>query len=124
MEEGHLHNGINTRSQATFAGNFCGVDHVETGFFLVQHRLNFLRQAPPDFVCAVRRIEEENTAGLQALGHLVFIDKLQLVAANKISLRNKIRGADGLFAHAQVGNGQAACFFGVVDEVSLGVPRR
>jgi hypothetical protein len=45
------------------------------------------------------------------------------VAANKISLRNKISRADGVFAHAQVGNGQTTGFFGVIDEVSLGIPR-
>ena len=44
MEEGHLHHGINTRSKAAFAGNFGGVDDIEPGFFLVQHRLHFLRQ--------------------------------------------------------------------------------
>ena len=88
MEEGHLHNGIDTRGKATFAGNFRRVNHIETGFFLVQHRLHFLRQARPDFIRAVWRIQEENTARLQALGHLVLINELQLVTANKISLRN------------------------------------
>ncbi len=124
MEEGHLHNGINTRGQATFAGNFRRVNHVEAGFFLIKHRLNLLRQARPDLLCAVWSIQEKNTAGFQALSHLVFIDKLQLVAANKVSLRNKIGRTDRLFTHAQVGNGQTPGFFGVIDKVPLGIPWR
>ena len=90
MEEGHLHHGINARPEATFAGDLRRVDHVKTRFFLIQGSLHFLRQAGPDFIGAVRRVEQENAAGLQPLGHLVFIDKLQLVAANEIGLRNQI----------------------------------
>ena len=86
MEEGHLHDGINTRCKPALTRNFCRVDHKEAGFFLIKNRLHFLRQARPDFICAVRRIEQENTARFEAFGHLVFIDKLQLMAADKICL--------------------------------------
>ncbi len=91
MEKGHLHHGINARPEAAFAGDLCRVDHVKTRFFLIQCGLDFLGQAGPDLIGAVRRVEQENAAGLQPLGHLVFIDKLQLVAADEISLRNQIR---------------------------------
>ena len=124
MEEGHLHHGVDTCRQATFAGNFGGVNHKEAGFFLVQHRLHFLRQPRPDFINAVRGVNQENTARFQALRHLIFIDKLQLVAADKICLRNKVSRANRVFADAQVGNGQPARFFGVIDEIALGIPRR
>ena len=91
MEERHLHHGINARAEAALAGDFRRVDHVKTRFFLIQGGLDFLGQAGPDLIGAVRRVEQENAAGLQPLGHLVFIDKLQLVAADEISLRNQIR---------------------------------
>ncbi len=91
MEKGHLHHGINARPEAAFAGDLCRVDHVKTRFFLIQGGLDFLGQAGPDLIGAVRRVEQENAAGLQPLGHLVFIDKLQLVTADEISLRNQIR---------------------------------
>ena len=86
MEEGHLHNRVDTRGQSTFAGNFRCVNDVEMGLLLVQHGLDFLRQSIPHFVRIVRGIEQENAAGFQALRHLVFINKLQLMAANEIRL--------------------------------------
>jgi hypothetical protein len=94
------------------------------GLLLVQHGLDFLRQSIPDFVRIVRRIEQENAAGFQALRHLVFINKLQLMAANEIRLRNQIRRTNRLFADAQVRNCQAARFFGVIDKIPLRIPRR
>ena len=124
MEECHLHHGVNTRSQTALARDFGRINHIETGFLLIQDRLNFLRQTRPDFIHAVRGIEQENTARLQTLGHLIFIDKLQLMAADKISLRYQIRGTDRLLTDAQVRNGQATCFFRVIDEIALRVPRR
>ncbi|MNL61581.1 hypothetical protein D3C87_1855270 [compost metagenome] len=86
MEECHLHYGIDTRRQTAFAGNFCSVDSKQTRLLLVQYGLNFLRQTGPHFVGVVRRVNQENPAGFQAFSHLIFIDKLQLVAADEISL--------------------------------------
>ena len=86
MEEGHLHNGVNSRCQTAFAGDFGRINHVETGFLLIQYRLNFLWQTTPDFIHTLWRIKQEDTAWFQALGHLILIDKLQLVTANKIGL--------------------------------------
>ena len=86
MEECHLHNGVNTRCQTAFASDFGRINHVETGLLLIQYCLNFLRQTRPDFIHVVRSIEQEDTAWFQAFGHLILIDKLQLVTANKIGL--------------------------------------
>ena len=124
MEKGHLHHGVDARAQPAFAGNFCRVDDIKTGVFLPEHRLHFLRQTRPHLIRAVRRVEQENTARFQALCHLIFVDKLQLVTADKIGLRYQIGRVDRPFADAQVGNRQPARFFGVIDKVTLGVPRR
>ncbi|SPX67246.1 Uncharacterised protein [Leclercia adecarboxylata] len=91
MEKRHLHDGVDTRRQATFAGNFRRINDIEFRLFLVQHRLHFLRQPPPDFIDAVRGVKQENAPRLQALGHLVFVDKLQLVATDEIGLRHQVR---------------------------------
>ncbi|SAH62959.1 Uncharacterised protein [Enterobacter hormaechei] len=124
VEERHLHNRIDTRRQAAFAGDLRGVNDIQARLFLVKHCLDFLGQACPDLVGAVRGVDQENTAGLQALGHLIFINELELVTANKIRLRNQVCRADRVFADAQMGNGQSARFFGVVDEIPLRIPRR
>ena len=124
MEKGHLHYSVDTRAQTTFAGNFRRVNDIKTGVFLPEHRLHFLRQTRPHLIRAVRRVEQENTARFQALCHLVFVDKLQLVTADKIGLRYQIGRVNRPFADAQVGNRQPARFFGVIDKVALRVPRR
>ncbi|CCK07164.1 hypothetical protein BN128_1075 [Cronobacter sakazakii 696] len=124
MEKRHLHHGVDARAELAFAGDFRGVHHEDARVFVIQHRLDFLRQLMPDFIRRVGRVNQKNTAGFQALGHLIFIDKLQLMAADKIRLAYQIRGVNGSLADAQVGNGQAARFFGVINEIALGVPRR
>ncbi|MNC33826.1 hypothetical protein D3C75_822350 [compost metagenome] len=124
MEERHLHDGVDTRTQLAFTGDFRRIHHEETRFFLVQHRLNFLRQSVPHFIRAIRRVEQENAAGFQAFGHLIFVDKLQLVAADKISFINQVGGINRLFTDAQMRNRQTARFFRVIDEITLGVKRR
>ena len=102
MEKGHLHNGVDTRPQAAFTGDFCRVDDIKTRFFLIEGGLDFLWQTGPDFIGAVGRIKQENTAGLQTFRHLIFIDKLQLVTADKVGLRNQIRRTNRLLADAQM----------------------
>lgn len=98
------------RAAAAFAGDLRGVNDIQARLFLVKHRLHFLGQACPDLVGAVRGVDQENTAGLQALGHLIFINELELVTANKIRLRNQVCRTDRVFADAQMGDGQSARF--------------
>ena len=76
MEKRHLHNGVDARAKAALAGDFGRVNDIKPRFFLIQRGLDFLRQARPDFFGAVWGIEQENTAGLQALNHLILVDKL------------------------------------------------
>ncbi len=90
MEKGHLHHGINARPEAAFAGDLCRVDHVKT-LFLIQGGTDFWGRRDQTSSALYGVLSRENAAGLQPLGHLVFIDKLQLVAADEISLRNQIR---------------------------------
>ncbi len=124
MEKRHLHHRVDTRAQLAFAGDFLGVDDIEPCLFLVQYRLHILRQSIPHLFGAVRCVEQENAAGFQPLGHLVFIDKLQLVAADEIGFIHQIGGINRLFTDAQMGNRQATGLFGVIDKIALGVPRR
>ncbi|MNL67596.1 hypothetical protein D3C87_1921980 [compost metagenome] len=46
------------------------------------------------------------------------------MAADKIGMRNQIGRTDRLLADAQMRNGQTACFFGVINEIPLRIPRR
>ena len=124
MEKRHLHNGVDARAEAALAGDFGRVNDIKPRFFLIQRGLDFLRQARPDFLGAVWGIEQENTARLKTLNHLILVDKLQLVTANEIGLRNQIGRTNRLLADAQMGNRQAASFFRIIDEIALREPRR
>ncbi len=92
MEKGHLHHGINARPEAAFAGDLCRIDHVKTRFFLIQGGLDFLGRRDQTSSALYGVLSRKMPPGLQPLGHLVFHpSKLQLVAADEISLRNQIR---------------------------------
>ena len=93
MEKGHLHNGVDARAKAALTGDFRRVNHKSApAFDSARPVLPGAGGTIPHQRC--RGIEQENAAGLQPLYHLIFIDKLQLVAADEIGLRDQIRRAD------------------------------
>ena len=81
-------------------------------------------QSRPRLFGTVRRVEQEDTAGFQAFCHLVGIDKLQLMAADKIGTADQIGRVNRLFADAQMRHRQATGLFRVVDKIALSVQRR
>ena len=66
-------------------------------------------------------VEQEAAALLQILDHVVLVDIGRVMAGNKISLADVVGGFNGLVAEAQVRNGDAAGFFGVICKVALRV---
>ncbi len=121
LEEGHLHHGIDAVAELAFPGDPGGVDDVETRLFCTQGLLHLLRQSLPDLCRAIRAVEQEDTAELQPLRHLVQVDKLPLVAADKVRLIHQVSRLQRPLADPQVGDGEAARLLGVVDEVALGI---
>ena len=99
------YHGIDARAQLALAGNFRGVDDVETGTVLMQRRLNFQRQAFPHFFRRERRVEQENAARTQSLGHLIQVDELPLVAGNEIRGLDEVWRVDRIRTEAQVRRG-------------------
>ncbi|MND94186.1 hypothetical protein D3C80_863960 [compost metagenome] len=124
MEKRHLHYGVDTCTEPAFTRQFRRVDDIEACLTLLQDGLHFLRQPRPGLFGTIGSIEQENAAGFQALRHLVSIDKLQLVAADKVGATHQIGRVDGLFADAQVGYRQASGLFRVINEIALGIHGR
>ncbi len=90
LEEGHLHHSIDAVAELAFPGDPGGVDDVEPRLFCTQDLLHLLRQSLPDLCRAIGAVEQEDTAELQPLRHLVQVDKLPLVAADKVRLIHQI----------------------------------
>lgn len=106
-------------AELALPGDLGGVDDVETRLFCTQGLLHLLRQPLPDLCRAIGAVEQEDTAELQPLRHLVQVDKLPLVAADKVCLIHEIGRLQRPLADPQVGDGEAARLLGVVDEVAL-----
>lgn len=66
-------------------------------------------------------VEHKGAAFLDAFKNVVLGHIGGLVAGDVVGLGNKVGGLDGLFAEAQMRNGEAAGLFGVVGKVGLGV---
>ena len=121
MEEGSLHDHVDTAAQADFLSDFKGVDNVEFRMEGSQFPLHGSRQYPFQIFLSPGGVQEENAAGLEAAEKVVFINVGRTVAGNVVSLADKVWFSDGVFAEAEVGNGDAAGFLGVIGEVALGI---
>ena len=64
-------------------------------------------------------VEQEDTAGLNVLNHVISADVSRVTAGNKVSVANVVSGSDFIIAKTQMANRQAAGFFRVILEVGL-----
>ncbi len=73
----------------------------------------------PDLRFAVGGVEQEDATRFQALRYPVLVDKLPLMAADKVRLFHQIGRLQRPLAHPQVRDGEATRLLGVVDEIAL-----
>ena len=74
----------------------------------------------PHFLGVVRRVDEYRGAFFGFAEHVVFIQEVKHMHADKVRRLDEVRRANVFFAEADVGGRHRAGFFGVVDEVPLG----
>ena len=65
-------------------------------------------------------VQQERAAVFQLLYHVIFVQVHRVVAGYEVGLVYQVGAADGTFPEAQVGDGQAPGFFGVVFKIPLG----
>ena len=121
LEERRLHDGVRTRTQTQFGGDLRGVDDIEVDLVLGEEDLHVVGQRRAGGLGVVHRVQQERTAGLQALQHVVLVNVRGNVAGHEVGGGHQIGRRDGQVAETQVRRGVTARFLRVIGEISLAV---
>ena len=120
LEKRRLKHGVRApRAETDRLGELHGVAGVKLHVVFRDIALDAGGQLGLKLLVRPRAVEQEIAAGLHVLHHLEALEIRRIVAGDKVRLLDVIRGADRLVAEAEVGDGRAAGFLGVVLEVSL-----
>ena len=121
LEERGLHDGVDAGAHADLGSQADGVDIIEARFFQGQLLLHVGGQAFFHFLSRPGAVEQEDAALLECVDHVVSRDIGGVMAGDEVREVDLIGRLDGGLAKAQVGDGQAAGFLGVIGEVALRV---
>ena len=121
LEEGSLHDGVDTSTHADLSGEINSINDVETSMLLGQQLLHGCRQTLVKFFLAPRAVEQEHAAFLQVCHHVIHGHISGIVACDKVSSIDLIRALDRSLAKTQMADGQAAGLLGVIGEISLSI---
>ena len=120
MEEAGLHDRIDACAHARLGGHGEGVDDPEVDLLVDQVPLDVDRQAIPDLVRPVRRVEEERRAGLGEVEDLDLVEEPELVARDEIRRVDEIGRLRLDGPEAEMRDRGPAGLLGVVHEEALG----
>ena len=65
-------------------------------------------------------VQQEGAALPDLLDHVIFVQVHRVMAGHKVGAVDQVGTADGAFAKAQMGDGEAPGFLGIIFKVSLG----
>ena len=120
-EEGRLHDHIDAASEADLFRNFESVHNVEFRMKLGELSLHHGREHSVQLFRLPGTVQQENTAVFEAPEQVILVYVGRAVAGDIVSVLNEVRTADRIRTEAQMGNGDAAGFLGVIRKVALGV---
>ena len=121
FEECRLHDRIGARTESQLRRDLRSVDDIEIDLVLGQENLHVIGQRPAGRFGIVHRVQEERTARLEALQHVVLIHVRRHVARHEIGRGHQVRRGDRLVAEAQVRSRVAARLLRVVCEIGLAI---
>ena len=120
-EEADLHDGVDASAEAGSAGDGTGVNRVEPQLLRDDLLLRFRGEAVPERRDIAGGVKQKHPAGRDLIEHRLHLEQEELMAGDEPGLVHEVGGADGLVAEAEMGNGDGARLFRVVDEVTLRV---
>ncbi len=121
LEEGGLQNRVDASAETELLADLDPVDGVEMDAVFGNVFLHLAGQPFVKLPAGPRAVQKEVAALFQVLHNVVFVHIGRVVAGDEIRLADIVGRFDRLFAEPQMGNGQAAGFFGVVVEIALRV---
>ena len=102
FEEGRLHNRVGTVAKTEFRGYLRRIDDVEIDMVLGQVRLHVVGQRLLYRIDVLQAVEQERTALLEPLEHVVFVHVRRHMAGHEIGRGHQIGRSDGAVAETQV----------------------
>ena len=121
MEESGLHDHIDAATETDVLGDFKGINDVEFRFQSGQFPFHSSREDFVQVFFSPWGVQKEDAAWFEATEQVVFVNIGRAVASDVVSFPNQVRLADRVRAEAEMGNGNAAGFLGVVSEIALGI---
>ena len=101
-EKAGLHDGVDAAPQAGFARHPVGIHHKKPQTAIEDDPLGFARQVLPDFVWAVRGVEQERGSRSRTFEHVVTIDEIELMASDEARVANQVGRPDPVATETQV----------------------
>lgn len=121
-EERRLQNGGGLAAQSEFACDLDRIDDVELRVLFRKNILHFRGKLFFEgFDARPFAVEQKRAAFLEVGGHVVTGHVGRVMAGDKVSRVDEIFRLNGLVPESQMGNGDAARFFGIVEEIRLHV---
>ena len=121
LEERGLHDHVDATAQTDGLRDLHRVDNIEVNMLLRNVLFYRCRQLFVQFFRSPAAVQQEVAALFQAGHNIIFINVGLVMNRHIVRVFDQVRLHDGLFAEAQVGNGDAAGLLGVIGEIALGI---
>ena len=120
-EEARLHHRVDAGAQAMGPGNRGGIHRKHLQALGFDGPLDAPRQLRPALLQGPGAVQQQGAVGGGALEQVELLEEIPVVASHELGLADQVGRADGLGPEAQVGNRDRSGFFGVVNEIALGL---
>src|ERR1044072_8745619 len=118
-EEAGLHDGVDAPAHPDLLRQRISVDDEEADSLLYHLLLHLARQAIPSRVGIARSVQEKDRARCRVFQHVDLVYELKLMTGDEGRPFDKISGADGPRARAQVRDREGAGLLRVVNKIAL-----
>ena len=121
LEEGSLHDHVDTTAETDLTCDLCSIDDVELGLLEGEHALHCARELGGDLLGLPGSVEDESSVLLERREHVVLVDVVSEVACDVVSELDEISGLDLLLAETKMACGDTSRLVGIIGKVTLDV---
>ena len=120
-EEARLHHRVDAGPQAMGPRNRGGIHRKHPQPLGFDGPLDAPRQLRPALLQGPGAVQQQGAVGGGVLEQVELLEEIPVVACHELGLADQVSRADRLGAEAQVGHRDRSGFFGVVNEIALGL---
>ena len=119
LEEGRLHDHVDTVSETDALCDLGGIYNIEIQFFFGDDTLHLLGKLVVQLLFIPDAVQKEGSALLQILQHIILADVGLVMTGYEIRLIDQISRLDRMLSEPQMGYGKTAGFLGIVIKIAL-----